>query len=245
LEKNQLIWVKIELKKIHGSSMGFASTFSGEQVMKRRFLLTAALGLAAVMMAANASQAQSYFYGYYYPDEHRFFSTKPNMGIYTYSTVTPMWNALHDSQYGNTNGLVPTGSPLLGPSYPSRIMPSGSGGYSTAPAPGFGQSLSGASQAPAAAPQASIRVIVPDPQAMVYFGDYQTKSTGTDRVYQSPAINPGTYSYQIKVAYNQGGQQVAQQRTITVTPGQSVLVDFSGTQAVAAPATSAVSRNDR
>src|ERR1700677_2411707 len=71
-------------------------TFLGERKMKRRFLLSAVLGLSAAMFLANVSQAQSYFYGYYYPEEGRFASTKLNHGMYTYSTVTPFWNALND-----------------------------------------------------------------------------------------------------------------------------------------------------
>lgn len=203
--------------------------------MKRRFLLTAALGLAALMLAANVTQAQGYFYGYYYPDEHRFFSSKPNIGIYTYSTITPQWNALHDREYGrpNSDALVPTGRPLTAPDpWPSPIAPSGSGGYDTTPRWYYGQPIypvRPTPAAPAAAPQANIRVIVPDPQAVVYFGDYRTRSTGTERVYQSPAINPGSYDYKIRVTYNHDGQQLAQERTITVSPGESVVVDFSGT----------------
>jgi hypothetical protein len=56
-----------------------------------RFLLTCVFGFAALLSASNVCRAQSsYFYGYYYPDEHRFASSKLNMGIYTYSTVTPI-----------------------------------------------------------------------------------------------------------------------------------------------------------
>jgi uncharacterized protein (TIGR03000 family) len=230
-------------------------TFLGERKMKRRFLLSAVLGLSAVMFLANVSQAQSYFYGYYYPEEGRFASTKLNHGMYTYSTVTPFWNALNDAKYGRGSGVA-TGTPLMGQSQvPSRILPSGSGGYNTTPEPGFGQALSGPDlvpsrilpsgsggynttpepgfgqplvrSAPAVSSPANIRVIVPNPLAVVYFGNHLTKSTGTDRVFQSPAINPGSYNYQIKVVSDQGGQSVVQERTITVSPGQSVVVDFS------------------
>ena len=40
--------------------------------MKQRFVFVAVLGLAGVLLAANVTQAQSYFFGYYYPDERRF-----------------------------------------------------------------------------------------------------------------------------------------------------------------------------
>lgn len=77
--------------------------------------------------------------------------------------------------------------------------------------------------------QANVRVILPDSQAVVWFGDYQTKSTGTDRVYQTPALQPGSYNYQIKVSYVHDGQQLSLERTVAVTPGQTIVLDLSAT----------------
>ena len=197
-----------------------------------RFFLTSVLGFAALLSASNVCRAQSsYFYGYYYPDEHRFYSSKLNMGIYTYSTVTPIWNAINDRNYDKANGLVPTGSPLLGPTYPSKVAPNGSDGDKKSAQP-----IVPSAPTQAVQPENSIRVIVPTPDAVVFVGEYQTKSTGTERLFQMPAVNPGTQSYQIKMAYNQDGRQLTLERTVFVSPGQSVVIDFAGSEVLSASA---------
>ena len=177
-------------------------------MMKRKLVLSALLGLAAVLVVANASQAQGYFYGYYYPDEHRFNSSQLNTQIYDYTTITPAWNSMHDTRSGYSYPKVPTNTPMpTTPSpYPSRPLTQ----------------------------QANIRVIVPNSQAVVWFGGYKTQSTGTERTYQTPTLKPGTsYDYQVRVAYTQAGQNMIQERTIRVTPGQPVVVDFNSTMATA------------
>jgi uncharacterized protein (TIGR03000 family) len=172
-------------------------------MVNKRLLPAAFLELASLLMAARPAQAQSYFYGYYYPDEHRFNSWQLNTGVSSYSTITPMWNAQHDTRSGYTYPIVPTNTPL--PSTPSYLPATPKSEIST------------------------IRVMVPDSQAIMWFGENQTKSTGTERVYQTPAMNPGRYEYQVKVTYTQAGQKMVQERTVNLTSGQSVVVDFNAT----------------
>ena len=74
-----------------------------------------------------------------------------------------------------------------------------------------------------------IRVTVPNSQATLYFDDYKTRSTGTERFYASPALPPGTYNYHVKVVYNQDGHQMRQDRWVTVVPGWPVAIDFAAT----------------
>ena len=82
--------------------------------------------------------------------------------------------------------------------------------------------------APIVADYANIRVIVPDPQARVWFDGSGTTSTGTDRLFNSPSLTIGsTFSYQIRASWIQGGKEVTQERTVSVTPGQTVVVDFT------------------
>ena len=175
-----------------------------------RFFGALALGIGSLLAGANAAQAQSYFYGYYYPDEHRFFSPMLNTNVLDYTTVTPMWNAGHDYQYAYpsrpygvpTTSPLPTTSPF--PSPPSISM------NSTAPA--------------------NIRVVLPDATAKVWFEGHSTRTTGADRVYQSPPIASGnSYSYRIKAAWTEGGREVVQERTISVGPGQNAVLDFGQT----------------
>lgn len=170
-------------------------------MVNKRLLTVAFLGLASLLAGARPAQAQSYFYGYYYPDEHRFHSAQLNTGVYNYSTITPMWNALHDTRSGYSYPIVPTNTPL--PSTPSYFP------------------------APPKSEVGTIRVMVPESHAIVWFGENQTKSTGTERVYQTPAMKPGRYEYQVKVTYTQAGQKMVQERSINLTAGESVVVDFN------------------
>ena len=73
---------------------------------------------------------------------------------------------------------------------------------------------------------ASVRVIVPDPQARVWFDGNPTSQTGNDRLFTSPQLS-GTASYQIRAAWMRNGREVISEQTATVRPGQTSLVDFS------------------
>jgi uncharacterized protein (TIGR03000 family) len=179
-------------------------------MLTKRLVVALALGIGCWFAGANAAQAQSYFYGYYYPDEHRFNSPMLNTGVYNYTTVTPMWNAAHDYQYGypSRSYMVPTTSPLptTSPIPSPKLL-----GMNT-PAP------------------ANIRVTLPDGAASVWFEGNSTKTTGTDRVYQSPPITSGTtYSYRVKAAWTEGGRQIVQERTVAVGAGQTAVLDFTQT----------------
>jgi uncharacterized protein (TIGR03000 family) len=75
---------------------------------------------------------------------------------------------------------------------------------------------------------ANIRVIVPDSQAHIWFDGSPTRQTGTDRLFNTPELTMGsTYSYRIRATWMQGGHEVSQEKTVSVTPGQTTLVDFA------------------
>lgn len=75
---------------------------------------------------------------------------------------------------------------------------------------------------------ADIRVIVPDPQATVYFDGLPTTTLGTDRLYHTSALTYGvTYTYRIRATWLQAGQQVTQERIVNVRAGQTTVVDFT------------------
>jgi uncharacterized protein (TIGR03000 family) len=84
-----------------------------------------------------------------------------------------------------------------------------------------------AEPARAVANVASVRVLLPDAQAQVWFDGNRTKSTGTERLYYTPALTPGTYEYRVKCSFMQDGREVSQERTVSVTPGQTTTVDFT------------------
>lgn len=86
----------------------------------------------------------------------------------------------------------------------------------------------GNAQAPAVANNdAHIRVIVPDPQATVWFDGKATQQTGSDRFFETPPLTPGgNYHYRIRATWMEDGHQVTKERTLTVNPGQFVVVNF-------------------
>ena len=73
---------------------------------------------------------------------------------------------------------------------------------------------------------ATIRVIVPDPQATVSFEGNPTSSSGTVRVFSTPALTQSV-SYRIRTTWSQGGQLVYLERVVTVPPGETTVVDFT------------------
>lgn len=88
--------------------------------------------------------------------------------------------------------------------------------------------------APAADLSATVRVLVPDPQATVWFDGRRTSTTGTTRSFQTPQLEIGrTYQYDVRAAWDEGGRTVSEERTATVTAGGTVILDFTeGARAV-------------
>jgi uncharacterized protein (TIGR03000 family) len=73
-----------------------------------------------------------------------------------------------------------------------------------------------------------IQVVLPDGDGEVWFDGKKTRQTGPTRMFVTPAVDPGkTYNYQISAAWHQGGKLVGDERTVTVTPGATTVVDFS------------------
>jgi len=81
---------------------------------------------------------------------------------------------------------------------------------------------------PAALNQARLEVIVPDPNAEVWIQGARTTTTGTRRVYVSPALSSGaSYTYTVKGAWSRNGGVVTEQRNVPVTAGTTAVVDFT------------------
>jgi uncharacterized protein (TIGR03000 family) len=76
---------------------------------------------------------------------------------------------------------------------------------------------------------AQIRVILPDPQARVWFDGKATSQTGTDRLFDTPELADGsTYNYQLRAAWTtREGREITQERTVAVTPGRTTVIDFA------------------
>jgi len=89
----------------------------------------------------------------------------------------------------------------------------------------------GYAQAPVSDPNvAGFVVQLPDPNAEVWFQNYQTKQQGTVREYESSALNPGqTYTFTVRARWTQNGQTMDRTRSVQARPGQHVNVDFTRT----------------
>jgi uncharacterized protein (TIGR03000 family) len=75
---------------------------------------------------------------------------------------------------------------------------------------------------------AQIRVIVPDAQARLMFDETATKQVGVDRLFTTPTLNPsGPNTYLIRATFVQNGKEVVQQRSVTVMPGRTYVLDFT------------------
>ncbi len=71
-------------------------------------------------------------------------------------------------------------------------------------------------------------VRVPDPNAEVWFQNYQTQQRGIERQYESEALDPGyTYTFTVRARWTQNGQPMDQTRQINARAGQNVTVDFT------------------
>jgi uncharacterized protein (TIGR03000 family) len=73
----------------------------------------------------------------------------------------------------------------------------------------------------------TVTVRVPDPNAAVWFDDTRTRQTGGTRVFQSPPLAPGKYSYEVRAQWTESGKEMDQTRTVEVRPGDNATVDFT------------------
>lgn len=75
---------------------------------------------------------------------------------------------------------------------------------------------------------ATIRVLIPDPEAKVWFDGAATKQTGTERYFHTPDLEPGgSYTYRIRAEWVQKGQKMIQEQVVAVTPGRTSQADFT------------------
>jgi uncharacterized protein (TIGR03000 family) len=74
---------------------------------------------------------------------------------------------------------------------------------------------------------ARITVIVPA-DAEVFFDGNPTKQTGTQRVFDSPPLKPGSrYTYSVRARWTADGRPVDQTRSVPVRAGAQIRVDFT------------------
>jgi len=90
--------------------------------------------------------------------------------------------------------------------------------------------------APQTTNTAQIRVLVPDPNARVWFDGNATQQTGTERMFHTPPLQAGVANtYRIRASWMQNGREMTQERVVSVTPGRMSTVDFNQAQSEPVP----------
>ena len=80
-----------------------------------------------------------------------------------------------------------------------------------------------------AADNAILTVEVPA-DAKIFVNDHLTTTTGTVRQYLSRGLKPGaTYQYQVRAEFTRGDKPVTEEKTVQITAGQNVAVNFTTT----------------
>jgi uncharacterized protein (TIGR03000 family) len=77
---------------------------------------------------------------------------------------------------------------------------------------------------------AGIQLLLPERFADVWFNGTKTSSIGVKRYYVTPELEEKAHEYDVKVSWQQGGRTQTEERTITVRPGQTTVVDFTAKQ---------------
>jgi uncharacterized protein (TIGR03000 family) len=205
-------------------------------MLKKLFLIPAVLGVAGLLWGSSTASAQHHggghpsgghvsgahvggvhvggvhvggvHYGNYHYGNHRY-------GSYNRGYRYPGFVGAYYPWYYNS-------SPYYYDSYPNYSYYTPSVQYYAPPNPVAVAPSSFVSDA------ATIHVMVPDPQARVWFDGNLTSQTGMDRVFNTPPLGLGTtYGYQVRATWMQNGQEVTQERSIAVTPGHEFTVDFN------------------
>lgn len=207
----------------------------------RRFFFAALIAGLASLVVADAAQAQrgnrggwsGYPGGVTTPGGFSINFGQPNYGYwgpsnYGYSNFG--YGRYNNPGYGNWNYVNPSygrwnSQPYYGNNfYPRTYYPSSTLTYSSEPV--MRQSAYLAPEL--SSNQATMRVQVPNPNARVWFEDHLTQQTGTERIFQSPALEPGkSYTYTVKASWvDENGQELTKQKTVQVAAGQESVVNF-------------------
>jgi len=83
---------------------------------------------------------------------------------------------------------------------------------------------------------ASVRVEVPDPDALLFIEGERVRVTGTSRQLESPGLASGqVYPLRMRAAYVAGDNFLIEDKEITIQAGESAIVTFDGGRAVIVP----------
>jgi uncharacterized protein (TIGR03000 family) len=90
----------------------------------------------------------------------------------------------------------------------------------------------------------AMTVVVPTATAQVWFENTLTTQQGTERLFRSPALEPGkNFTYTIKARWMENGTAVERDRQVNVQAGQKITVNFRNSPGETAPAPAAAPSN--
>jgi len=209
-----------------------------DQFMLRKYLLFPALvSLACLLAATNSAQAQHHHGGgshhggsghnggsWNHGGGHVHFGAFFYPGLYSGYNY-PWASAYYPSYYPATSYYYPARSYYY---YPAVAYDNPSTTYYY-PSTTYNPSTS-AYYSPtdyATTDTATVRVLVPDSRARVWFNGNLTRQNGMDRSFQTPPLTSGyNYSYIIRATWMQNGREMTQERTLSVMPGRNFVVNF-------------------
>jgi uncharacterized protein (TIGR03000 family) len=184
-------------------------------------LMAGALALLAALPVTAVAQVGSYPSGLY-----------PSYAYPLYPAYRPSVSAIpsYSSSINRYNGYIPgaTYRPGFDPGFTSsyaRTLPS----VSPPTTNSYRFYIPGERGGDQARTENSARleVLVPG-DAMVWFNDWKSKSTGPVRQFLSPSLTPGhKYAYTVRAQWEENGRPVTQTREVVVSAGGQVRVDFS------------------
>jgi uncharacterized protein (TIGR03000 family) len=157
-----------------------------------------------------------------------------------YGLVGPWWTwPQYQNVYSPYAGpyAYPYGGYPVPPVYPSTPPVSDAVLQAAAGEPSSGLPLPRPTGPIASVPSnaALIKLLVPDEFGQVWFDGVQTTSIGTTRYYITPPL-PGSqpFRYEVRATFKRNGESVSEDRVVSVTPGQTTVVDFTRAQAAQA-----------
>lgn len=210
--------------------------------MRKALLVLSLVGLTMVASAGNAN-AQRRGYGGYWGNAPVYSMGWGSSGYYPQSGYySSYYGGMGYSPYYQTYGY--NYSPYYYNTVPSYAVTPGS--YYSQPAVRMQATRvvqSFYSEPERAQQFATVTVVVPTANAQVWFGDTLTTQQGTERLFHSPALEPGNFTYTIRARWMENGTAVERDRQVNVRAGQRVTVNFRDSPSETAPPSAPAPRN--
>jgi uncharacterized protein (TIGR03000 family) len=168
----------------------------------------AARSTSAYRGGAYYHNGSVYHNGNYYHNGYNYGARYPGYG---FGFGIGLYAPFYPSAYAWDAGMAPRVA-----FYPSSIVVQGQ------------QSIPDGPSAQDAPMNAQINVLLPDPNAKVWFDGSPTTSTGTERLYHTPDLSTSvTNTYRIRATWLVNGKEITQERVVGVAAGRGTVVDFT------------------